>query len=50
MNKPAASNPTLLSQLRQLIDSGRQRAVAAVNSELALMYWQIGKRSHAEIL
>lgn len=50
MNKPSTSDPILLSELRHLIDSARQRAAAAVNSELTMLYWQIGKRINAEIL
>lgn len=29
----------LLAELKQLIDGVRQRAVAAVNAELTLLYW-----------
>ncbi|NWO04995.1 MAG: DUF1016 domain-containing protein [Alteromonadaceae bacterium] len=48
-NSPAPS-PTLLGELRQLIDSARQRAAVAVNSELTLLYWQVGKRINTDIL
>ncbi|MCB9759462.1 MAG: hypothetical protein H6739_06450 [Alphaproteobacteria bacterium] len=41
---------TLLGDLRQLIDGSRHRAAVAVNSELVLLYWQIGTRIHSDIL
>jgi hypothetical protein len=40
----------LLIDLKRLIDGARQRAVAAVNSELTLLYWSIGQRIHHQIL
>lgn len=40
----------LLTELRQLIDGARQRAVAVVNAELTLLYWQIGQRVRQDIL
>jgi len=46
---PAAA-PALVAELRQLIATARQRAAAAVNAELTLLYWQVGDRIHREIL
>jgi predicted nuclease of restriction endonuclease-like (RecB) superfamily len=40
----------LLSDIRRLIDSARVRAAAAVNAELTLLYWQVGRRVHEEVL
>lgn len=40
----------LLGEIRQLIDAARQRAAAAVNSELTLLYWRIGERIHTQVL
>lgn len=40
----------LLSEIRQLIDAARQQAIAAVNSELTLLYWRIGRRIHTQVL
>lgn len=50
--KPQLStvNSQLLTEIRGLIDGARQRAAAAVNSELTMLYWQVGKRIHGEIL
>jgi hypothetical protein len=40
----------LLNEVRDLIDSARERAAAAVNAELSLLYWRIGHRIRAEVL
>jgi len=50
MSNSPISNPMLLEELRRLIDSARQRAAVAVNAELTLLYWQVGKRINTEIL
>ena len=40
----------LLGDLRALIERGRERAATAVNSELVLLYWQVGTRIRSDIL
>lgn len=40
----------LLSDLRGLIEQGRQQLASSVNSALTLLYWHIGQRIQAEIL
>ena len=40
----------LLDDLRQMIDSARLRVATAANCELTLLYWQIGRRIHSEVL
>ena len=50
MSDRAVTDPALVTELRQLIDSARQRAAVAVNAELTLLYWQIGRRIHREVL
>jgi predicted nuclease of restriction endonuclease-like (RecB) superfamily len=40
----------LFGDVRQLIDAAKSRTVAAVNRELTLLYWHIGKRLDQEIL
>jgi predicted nuclease of restriction endonuclease-like (RecB) superfamily len=40
----------LLTDLRRLIDAGRQRAATAVNVELVELYWHIGTRIRHEVL
>jgi len=46
---PSGSD-NLLRDLKLLIDNGRNRAVAAVNSALTTTYWQVGKRINDEVL
>jgi hypothetical protein len=51
--KPALPMPmatSLLGDIRQLIDTARERAVAAVNSEMTLLYWRIGQRIQTQVL
>ena len=40
----------LLTDLRALIDSARQRVAQTVNAELVLMYWRVGTRIRQDIL
>ena len=44
---PASS---LLGDLRELIESSRHRAAVAVNSELVLLYWHVGRRIRTDLL
>lgn len=49
MTHPTAQN-NLLLDIRELIALAQQRAAVAVNAELTLLYWQIGKRIQHEVL
>jgi predicted nuclease of restriction endonuclease-like (RecB) superfamily len=49
MENPPA-NPDLLTEVRQLIESAKTQAVAAVNVEMTLLYWRIGQRINNEML
>jgi hypothetical protein len=40
----------LFGDVASLIDSARQRAAVAVNSELVMLYWSVGKRVREEVL
>lgn len=40
----------LISDIRVLIASARQRVSVAVNAELTILYWRVGKRICSEIL
>lgn len=40
----------LLDEVRLLIKSARERAAIAVNAELTLLYWQVGRSIRAEVL
>jgi len=42
--------PALLSELRELIHSARQRVATVANAEQTMLYWRIGKRVAAENL
>ncbi|MBO3462172.1 DUF1016 N-terminal domain-containing protein [Aetokthonos hydrillicola] len=44
------TNDLLFQEIRQLIDVARQRAAVAVNAEITLLYWQVGKRIQTEVL
>ncbi|SEM41688.1 Predicted nuclease of restriction endonuclease-like (RecB) superfamily, DUF1016 family [Syntrophus gentianae] len=41
---------SILMDIRRLIERARQRAAAAVNTELTLLYWHIGSRLQKEVL
>lgn len=40
----------LLGDIRSLIETSRQRVATTVNTELALLYWQIGTRIRQDVL
>jgi predicted nuclease of restriction endonuclease-like (RecB) superfamily len=42
--------PQLLGDIRQLIEASRTDLAVAVNSTLTLLYWNIGRRIHSEVL
>ncbi|NIE82637.1 MULTISPECIES: PDDEXK nuclease domain-containing protein [unclassified Burkholderia] len=46
---PAAPS-ALLGDIRALIEASRQRAVLAVNAELTLLFWRVGRRIHMDVL
>lgn len=48
--KEIAINTALSSDVKQLIQSAKQRAAVAVNSELTLLYWNVGKRIADDVL
>src|SRR5437016_5546340 len=43
-------SPALLTDVRRLIESARERVAVAVNSELVLLYWRVGKRIREDVL
>ncbi|SCN47746.1 Putative cytoplasmic protein [methanotrophic endosymbiont of Bathymodiolus azoricus (Menez Gwen)] len=49
MNQPL-SNTDLFIEVKGLIQSAKQQAAVAVNAELTLLYWQVGKRIADEVL
>ncbi|MCK5871119.1 cytoplasmic protein [Methylococcaceae bacterium CS1] len=49
MNQSLNEN-TLFAEVNDLIQSAKQKAAVAVNAELTLLYWQVGKRIADEVL
>ncbi|MBL4901763.1 DUF1016 family protein [Desulfocapsa sp. AH-315-G09] len=47
--KPPHTN-SLLQDVKSLIEQGRNKAVATVNSVLTVTYWQVGERINEEVL
>lgn len=43
-------HPSLLNDIRQLIDSAKTRIAVKVNQEMTLLYWNVGKRIQEDIL
>lgn len=50
MNLNPMADNQLFSEIKELINSAKQRAAVSVNAELTLLYWQVGKRILREIL
>ena len=50
MNKRIKNNENLLQSIVSLIDSARKRVATTINSELTLLYWNIGKHINEDIL
>jgi predicted nuclease of restriction endonuclease-like (RecB) superfamily len=50
MSQSPLVDNALAAEVKQLIQSAKQRAVVAVNAELTLLYWQVGKRIADEVL
>jgi len=44
------ASSVLMKDLRQIIDSTRQRVAVTANAELTMMYWHIGERINREVL
>lgn len=48
---PSSQEPdNLFGEIKDLIQSARQRAAVAINAELTLLYWQVGQRINTEVL
>ena len=50
MSQSSIVDNALAIEVKQLIQAAKQRAVVAVNAELTLLYWQVGKRIADEVL
>ena len=44
------NSPTLLIELRSLIDGARQHVAQTANATLTMLYWHVGHRLHEEVL
>lgn len=42
--------PSMVAEIRTLIDQSRQQVAVTVNSAISMLYWRIGKRINGEIL
>lgn len=49
-HSPTLQSASLIEEIRTLIDTTRQRVATQVNTELTLLYWQIGKLIYTEVL
>ncbi len=45
-----AEHPSLITDLRQIIEQARSHVAATANHELTMMYWHIGERINREML
>ena len=43
-------NTNLIKEIKQLIEQSKQKVAVAVNSEISMLYWHIGKRISSDIL
>lgn len=50
MKENISRNPGLVNEIRNLIEQARSQVAATVNTELSMLYWNIGKRIRTEIL
>jgi hypothetical protein len=50
VNEKELVDNTLLIEIKHLIQTAKQRATIAVNAELTLLYWQVGKRIADNVL
>ncbi len=42
--------PPIVNEIKILIEESRQHTAVSVNAAITILYWQIGKRIHAEVL
>lgn len=50
MTTPSNEHNVLLGDLKKLIEQSRNRIAISVNSEMTLLYWNIGKRINEDVL
>lgn len=50
MNKKIESNKHLFSEIKKIIEQGKQQVAQSVNMSLTATYWHVGKRINDEVL
>lgn len=50
MNNEQYLNQSLFSEIKSLIEQGRQQVAVTVNATMTLLYWQVGRRLNDEVL
>ncbi|MCF7970479.1 MAG: DUF1016 N-terminal domain-containing protein [Methylococcaceae bacterium] len=50
MNGKGLADNALLTEIKNLIQTAKKQATVAVNAELTLLYWQVGKRIADDVL
>lgn len=50
MSKAVSNIQPVASDIKQLIDQSRQNVALAVNAEITILYWSVGKRINDEVL
>ena len=50
MTQSPLTDKSLFTEIKQLIQSAKQRAAVAINAEITLLYWQVGKCISDEVL
>jgi hypothetical protein len=50
MSKEINPVQPIANDIKSLIDQSRQNVALAVNAEMTLLYWKVGKRINVEVL
>lgn len=50
MSKTSPPEQRLFGEIRELIEQSRQQVAVTVNATMTLLYWQIGRRIHRDLL
>ncbi|MDL1974478.1 MAG: PDDEXK nuclease domain-containing protein [Deltaproteobacteria bacterium] len=50
MKEKKLVNAVLVTEIKQLIEQSRRKVAVAVNSEISMLYWHIGKRINSDVL
>ena len=50
MKQDLSKNNALVSEIKTLIEQGKQQVSVAVNTTITILYWQVGNRIKTEIL